>query len=101
MRQKRVASDAVNAGRLILGWSHRLFVQVNGGVAVLGQDYVTTDKPAVDEANLYGGQMALKWTALVPLAMAVGYLLLVLYFLAKGGYTAVHLDEEPVGPAEY
>jgi MFS family permease len=65
------------------------------------KEYEGTDKPEVDSANLFGGQMALKWTALVPLTMAVGYLLLVLYFAATGGYKAVHLDEEPVGPAEY
>ncbi len=36
--------------------------------------------------EIYGGQMALRWTAAVPAAMAVGYLILVLYFQAKGGY---------------
>jgi hypothetical protein len=30
--------------------------------------------------------MALKWTAVVPLSMAIGYFLLVVYFRAKGGY---------------
>jgi hypothetical protein len=38
--------------------------------------------------------MSLKWTALVPLAMAVGYLLLILYFRAIGGYKQVHI----IGP---
>lgn len=46
----------------------------------------------VTAANIYGGRQALRYTALVPAAMAVGYLLLVIYFLTKGGYRAVHLD---------
>jgi hypothetical protein len=31
-------------------------------------------------------------TALVPAALAVGFLLLILYFLATGGYKQVHLE---------
>jgi MFS family permease len=50
-------------------------------------------KPVVD-AGIHGGQMALKWTAIVPLIMAIGYLLLIIYFRAKGGYQAVHLEKE-------
>ena len=38
------------------------------------------------DANIFGGRMALKWTAVVPAMMAVGYLLLLLYFRSKGGY---------------
>jgi len=44
------------------------------------------DVQPVETAGIYGGQMALRWTAAVPAAMAVGYLILVLYFQAKGGY---------------
>ncbi len=47
---------------------------------------ITKDEQLVLDAGLYGGGMALKWTAVVPLTMAVGYLLLVIYFRAKGGY---------------
>jgi len=36
--------------------------------------------------------MSLEWTALVPLVMAVGYLLLILYFRAIGGYRQVHIQ---------
>jgi hypothetical protein len=54
--------------------------------------YATEDKGPVQQANLHGGRTALRITALVPTAMAVGYLLLVLYFAARGGYKAVHLD---------
>jgi MFS family permease len=50
------------------------------------------DKAPVKEAKLYGGKKALQWTAAVPAVMAVGYLLLILYFKAIGGYKAVHID---------
>lgn len=50
------------------------------------------DKKLVTEANLHGGRTALKLTSFVPLTMAVLYLLLILYFKAKGGYKAVHVD---------
>jgi hypothetical protein len=42
----------------------------------------------ISNARLVGGKQALTWTAYVPAAMAVGYLLLVLYFRALGGYKA-------------
>lgn len=54
--------------------------------------YVDADQKTVGEANVYGGKRALQITAAVPTAMAVGYLLIVFYFVAKGGYKAVHLD---------
>jgi MFS family permease len=44
------------------------------------------DRKPVETAGIYGGQMALRWTAAVPATMAVGYLILVLYFQSKGGY---------------
>ena len=44
------------------------------------------DKPIVTEAGIFGGRMALKWTAAVPATMAVCYLLLLLYFASQGGY---------------
>jgi MFS family permease len=46
------------------------------------------DQPVIQAARLHGGKQALTWTAYVPAAMAVGYLLLILYFRAIGGYTA-------------
>jgi hypothetical protein len=51
-------------------------------------------KKPVADAGIYGGQMALKWTAIVPLFMAFGYLLLLIYFRSKGGYQAVHLEKK-------
>jgi MFS family permease len=44
------------------------------------------DVKPVETAVIYGGQMALRETAYVPAVMAVGYLILVIYFRAKGGY---------------
>jgi MFS family permease len=53
---------------------------------------LTDAEKTVRSAVIYGGRMSLKWTALIPLVMAVGYLLLILYFKAKGGYKQVHLE---------
>jgi MFS family permease len=68
-----------------------------------GQPNSSGDLPVIEGARLYGGKQALTWTAYVPAAMAVGYLLLVLYFLIRGGYKAEVLighaavDEEFTG----
>jgi MFS family permease len=48
---------------------------------------------AIVEASLHGSRMALILTAGVPALMAVLYLLLILYFRFKGGYTAVDLTK--------
>jgi MFS family permease len=50
------------------------------------------DGPLVTDATLYGSRMALKLTAAVPATMAVLYLLLILYYKARGGYKQVHLE---------
>ena len=55
------------------------------------------DKKPVGEAGIFGGKMALKLTAYVPMAMAVIYLLLILYFKATGGYKALHVSGEQIG----
>ncbi len=61
------------------------------------------DEPVIEGARLYGGKQALAWTAYVPATMAVCYLLLVFYFLLRGGYKAEVLighaavDEEFTG----
>lgn len=68
---------------------------------VAGQAKPETDltdaEKSVRAAVIHGGRMSLKWTALVPLAMAIGYLLLIVYFKAIGGYKQVHI--EVTGPA--
>lgn len=52
------------------------------------------DKPVVKNAVLFGSKMALVYTAFIPLTMALCYLILLLYFKAKGGYKQVHIEEE-------
>jgi MFS family permease len=76
-----------------------------------GQPHMTHDAAVIKPARLDGGKKALEWTAAVPAALAVGYLLLLVYFLAVGGYKAEVLvghqarDEEFTGgvegPAEF
>ncbi|MGV3772815.1 MAG: MFS transporter [Verrucomicrobiales bacterium] len=52
------------------------------------------DTPLVNGATLEGGRQALKVTAAVPAIMAVIYLLLIMYFKARGGYKAAHIEGE-------
>ncbi len=52
------------------------------------KDDAPQDKKPVEQATLFGGKKALEYTAVVPACMAVGYLLLILYFLMRGGYKA-------------
>lgn len=58
------------------------------------------DRPLVEAANMEGGRMALKVTAAIPLTMAVFYLLLILYFKAKGGYRPVQIVGSGEGARE-
>jgi hypothetical protein len=51
----------------------------------------TPQEIQVHDADLHGGRMALRITAAVPATMAVLYLLLILYFKSKGGYSQVHI----------
>jgi MFS family permease len=67
------------------------------------KEHAIADHKLVDEAGLYGGRMALKWTAIVPATMAVLYLLLILYFKTQGGYKRVAIEtpyETPVAGAD-
>ena len=54
------------------------------------------DGKPVSQAGLYGGRKALELTSYVPLTMAGLYLLLILYFRARGGYRQTHIGEKPV-----
>ncbi len=54
--------------------------------------FVADDQKPVANAVIYGGRKALQVTSLLPVTMAVCYLILVGYFVSKGGYKAVHLD---------
>jgi len=57
-----------------------------------GASNAEKDKGPIAAATLYGSKMALQWTAVVPALMAIGYLLLMLYFKATGGYRQEHLS---------
>jgi MFS family permease len=74
-----------------------------------GLPHASTDYPRIggkDGARVYGGKKALTWTAAVPAMMAIGYLLLIIYFRVIGGYKAEVLvghaaqDEEFTGGVE-
>jgi MFS family permease len=66
-----------------------------------GKPNAQQDQPLLKDARLYGKRTALLYTAAVPATMAVGFLLLWLLFLLKGGYKPVSIEDEPEGPAEY
>ncbi len=59
------------------------------------KDSAGSDIGPVAEAVNYGGGMALIYTAAVPAFMAIGYLILVIYFRAKGGYKQEHISGVP------
>src|SRR4030095_4685937 len=50
-----------------------------GAIQSKSEAQLTDAEKSVRAAVIHGGRMSLKWTALVPFAMAVGYLLLILY----------------------
>lgn len=57
-----------------------------------GKPNYESDKPKLEETRLYGARQAMLYTAAVPAAMAIGFLLLVLIFKLQGGYKQVHID---------
>ena len=58
-----------------------------------GRPNFELDQEPLKEARNTGARTALFWTAAVPAALAVGFLLLLGYFAATGGYKQIHLDE--------
>ena len=55
------------------------------------------DVPQVIAANLSGGRSALYDTAVIPAAMAVGFLGLLVYFASIGGYKVIRLEGSEEG----
>jgi hypothetical protein len=53
---------------------------------------LTDEEQAVVDSSFYGGQTALKVTAAVPAVMAIGFLLLIIYFRMQGGYSQIVLS---------
>jgi hypothetical protein len=64
-----------------------------------GRPHYDEDKDKLVDARLYGAKTALLVTAVVPLALAIGFMLLIVYFYFTGGYKQVHLEAPPRGPA--
>jgi MFS family permease len=56
------------------------------------REYANRDSGPINDAEIYGGQMALGLTAVVPAMMAVLYLLLILYFRFTGGYKRLVIE---------
>jgi hypothetical protein len=63
-----------------------------GKIAAL-RSTIETDSERVKQADIYGGRRALTITAWVPGIMAVGYLILLMYFSATGGYKKLVVDD--------
>jgi hypothetical protein len=51
-----------------------------------------TDRPLVEDSELYGGKAALRITAVIPVIQAVILLGILLYFKSRGGYKQVHIE---------
>ena len=71
-----------------------------GPVMEKAKDFSITLPPneqAVRDASFYGGQSALKATALVPAFMALGFLFLLLHFRRTGGYKQIVLPASDEG----
>jgi MFS family permease len=58
-----------------------------------GRPNYDKDKGPLVAARLDGAKEALLYTAAVPAVLAVGFLLLILYFAATGGYQQEHLED--------
>lgn len=74
--------------------NHFLFFPAVTGIDGKKVAELPKDGPAaqvVKQASDYGGARALKITAAIPATMAVGYLILLLYFRAIGGYKLVEI----------
>jgi len=55
------------------------------------------DVALAQAAAFDGGRSALRTTAVIPALMAIGYLLLLLWFRSRGGYKPIQLKESPAG----
>lgn len=58
-----------------------------------GEPHADEDRGPVSDARIFGGRTALKWTAAVPAGLAVGFLILIFYFRAQGGYRQLEISE--------
>ena len=92
-----------NTKKLMEWWeSAKAFVMARPKGPDVPAEPIKDDKTYVEDARLFGGRMALKWTAAIPATMAIGYLILLIYFRITGGYKALHVrGEEQEAPVEY
>ena len=66
-----------------------------------GRPHYQEDKGPLIEARLYGAKTALLYTAFAPLALAIGFMFLIIYFALTGGYKQVHLENDEQPMSEY
>lgn len=66
-----------------------------------GKPNYEKDKQPLMDAKLYGAKTALLYTAAAPAVLALGFLLLIIYFVATGGYKQVHLEDTHPPMEEY
>ena len=59
-----------------------------------GMKGLTANEQKVQEASIAGDRKTLKADSVIPLTMAVIYLLLMLYFKSKGGYKPLTIEEQ-------
>jgi hypothetical protein len=78
---------------------YKVLTSINKWWQEQGKSNFAADRDKLLEARLYGVKQAMLYTALVPAAMAVGFLLLILIFAGMGGYRQEHLApaEPPLG----
>ena len=55
---------------------------------------LTAAEQKVQEASIAGDRQTLKADSVIPLTMAVIYLLMMLYFKSKGGYKPLTIEEQ-------
>jgi MFS family permease len=72
----------------------RAEIEKAGGDVATAPEKLTAQEREVHEAGIAGDRKTLKTDSYIPAAMAVIYLLILLYFKGIGGYRAVHIDEQ-------
>jgi hypothetical protein len=66
-----------------------------------GKPNYEKDKAPLNDAKLNGAKNALLYTAVVPVALAIGFLILIIYFALMGGYKQVHLEDQHPAMEEF
>ena len=61
-------------------------------------EHAAVDVPAVKESYLFGSREAIRLTAFIPGMMAIGYLMLLIYYKSIGGYKVLDPEGEILEP---